>query len=78
MKAFQTMTIQQLRCNICFPYVFLLALIEDKTKGGKKSLHTYKKSFGTTLMKWHVEYVHAKLLVGYVAEIFTIEGIGGS
>jgi hypothetical protein len=29
-------------------------------------------------MKWHVEYVHAKLLVGYVAEIFTIEGIGGS
>jgi hypothetical protein len=29
-------------------------------------------------MKWHVEYVHVKLLVGYVAEVFAIEGIGGS
>jgi hypothetical protein len=29
-------------------------------------------------MKWHVEYVHVKLLVAYVAEVSAIESIGGS
>jgi hypothetical protein len=29
-------------------------------------------------MKWHVEYVHVKLLVAYVVEVSAIEGIGGS
>jgi hypothetical protein len=29
-----------IRWNICFPYVFPLALIENKTKEKNKSLHT--------------------------------------
>jgi hypothetical protein len=58
-------------------FSFLLRL-KIKQKGGKKSLQTYKKSFGTSFMKWHVEYVHVKLLIGYVDEVFAIEGIGGS
>ncbi len=52
-------------------------MIENKTKGVKKII-AYKKSFGTSFMKWHVEYVHVKLLVTYVAEVYAIEGIGGS
>ncbi len=70
------MIVQQSRCNICFPYVFPLVLIENKTKGEKKII-VYKKSFGTSFLKWHVEYVHVKLLIAYVAEVFAIEGIGG-
>jgi hypothetical protein len=27
-------------------------------------------------MKWHVEFEHVELLVAYVVEISTIEGIG--
>jgi hypothetical protein len=30
---------QKLRCNICFPHVVLLVLIEKKTKGENRSLY---------------------------------------
>jgi hypothetical protein len=56
---------------------FCLALIENKTKGEKKII-AYKKSFMTSFMKWHAEYVHVKLLATYVVEVSAIKGIGGS
>jgi len=40
--------IQQLKCNICFPYV-ILELIEKKTK--EKGVITYKNLFGIRFMK---------------------------
>jgi hypothetical protein len=56
--------VQKLRCSICFPHV--LVLIEKKTKGKKKSLHT---SFGISLMKRHVESKHVELLTAYVVDV---------
>jgi hypothetical protein len=36
----------------------------------------FNKSFGTSSMKWHVEFEHFKLLITYVTKVFAIETLG--
>jgi hypothetical protein len=50
--------------------------LRRKQKG--KKFIAYNKSFGTSSMKWHIEFEHVKLLTTYVAKVFAIENVGGS
>jgi hypothetical protein len=68
--------IQQLRCSIYFPHV-VPPLIEMNTKG-KKGIIAYKKSCGTSYMKYHIEVLHFKLLLAYVVEHFVHDDVTGS
>jgi len=64
---------QQLKCNICFPYV-VLELTKKKTK--EKGVIAYNKLFVMRFMKWHVEIERFELLFTYLMEfISTIDDI---